>query len=225
MSDLKFYAVIVAGGIGKRMQTTLPKQFLVVNGRPILMHTIQKFSDSTFNPQVILVLSKDSINYWKELIQQYNFTITHQIVEGGTERFHSVKNGIKNIINHPNAIVAIHDAVRPLVTVKTIDNCYKRAIQNGNAIAAIASRDSVRIIHDDGNSAIKRDSVCMVQTPQVFNMEQLRKAYTQEYCSDFTDDASVVEKAGFPISLEEGDHFNIKITYPEDIILAESLLK
>ncbi len=225
MAGYKFYAIIVAGGVGKRMNTSLPKQFLVINNKPILMHTIQKFADSVYRPEIVLVLGKNSINHWQHLVAEYNFNIPHIIVEGGAERFHSVKNGLSKIFtDDKNAIVAIHDAVRPLISVETINNCYKKAQLNGNAVAAVVSKDSVRIAHDVGNASVPRNKVYLVQTPQVFIRQQLQDAYLQEYCSDFTDDASVVEKAGYQIFLEEGDHFNIKITYPEDILLAQSLL-
>ncbi len=219
-----FYAIIVAGGTGKRMNSLLPKQFLTVAGKPILMHTIEKFHKSQYQPKIILVLSPQDLETWKMQIEEFGFKIPYSIVSGGKERFFSVKNAL-DTITETNAFVAIHDAVRPLVSLSTIDNCYKNAIAKGNAITVIGSKDSVRIAADDKTRAIPRSQVYLVQTPQTFSAEQLKIGYEQEFSDDFTDDASVVEKAGYRIFLEEGDHFNIKITYQEDLVVAEALLK
>lgn len=224
MDKLNYYAIIVAGGSGKRMNSILPKQFLNVAGKPIIMHTIEKFSKSKFNPEIILVLSKNDVFTWNQKVSDYNFDIPHKVVIGGEERFFSVKNGL-DVITEQNAIVAIHDAVRPLVSLNTIDNCFINAVKNGNAIAAISSKDSIRIKENKSNHAMPRYQVYLVQTPQTFLCKQLNQAYQQEFSKDFTDDASVVEKFGFDIFLEEGDQFNIKITYEEDLILAEALIK
>ncbi|RZJ63678.1 MAG: 2-C-methyl-D-erythritol 4-phosphate cytidylyltransferase [Flavobacterium sp.] len=224
MENLTFYAIIVAGGAGKRMNSAIPKQFLDIAGKPILMHTIEKFSRSTYNPKIILVLSAADISIWEQKVAQYSFDIPHQIVSGGKERFFSVKSGL-DTIREQNSIIAIHDAVRPLVSLSTIDSCYSNAIENGNAIAAIVSKDSIRIKNIDHNQAISRDLVYLVQTPQTFSFGQLSDAYKQEFSKDFTDDASVVEKSGYDIFLEDGDQFNMKITYEEDLIIAEALIK
>jgi len=219
-----FYAIIVAGGSGKRINSLLPKQFLPIAGRPILMHTIEKFHKSNYQPKIILVLSAKDLNIWKQKIEEFDFKVPHSVVTGGKERFFSVKNGLETI-TAKNAIIAIHDAVRPLVSLNTINNCYKSAIAKGNAIASISSRDSIRVADTEKNIAIPRTKVYLVQTPQTFSYKQLEIAYKQEFSNDFTDDASVVEKAGFNIFLEEGDQFNMKITYEEDLILAEALIK
>jgi 2-C-methyl-D-erythritol 4-phosphate cytidylyltransferase len=222
MSD--YYAIIVAGGSGNRMNSEIPKQFLLLNGLPILMHTITSFYQNETKPHIILVLAKADEERWQNLIKQHQFDIPHQIVMGGKERFHSVQNGLNNISNK-KAIIAIHDAVRPLVTQKTITNCYLNALKNGNAIAAIPSKDSVRSLINQKSTALNRSEIYLVQTPQTFTYQQLNTAYNQKFESFFTDDASVVEKAGFNINLESGDEFNFKITFKEDLILAQALLK
>ena len=223
-TDNHFYAVIVAGGSGKRMGNIIPKQFMLLNGIPVLMHTINAFSINTYQPNIILVLAKSEEIAWKELVEQHNFKIPHQIVYGGTERFHSVKNALA-IITDANSVIAVHDAVRPLVSQKTISNCFHSALTKGNALAAIPAKDSIRKVSDNQSEALNRSEIYLVQTPQTFSFDQLRTAYKQEYSINFTDDASVVEKAGFPIHIEKGDEFNFKITFKEDLIIAEALLK
>lgn len=224
-----YFAIIVAGGSGKRMNSAVPKQFLLLNGKPVIMHTIEKFYLSSYQPRIILVLSESDQVLWKSLVNEFNFSISHEIVNGGRERFFSVKNGLDFIAQfiegEDEAIVAIHDAVRPLVSIDTIDRCFRYAISKGNAIASVPSRDSVRIQNNDGNKAVTRESVYLIQTPQTFNYKLLNKSYLKEYNANFTDDASVVEANGFPVFIAEGDQFNIKITFPEDIILAEAFLK
>jgi len=226
ISDLKSnnYAIIVAGGSGSRMQATIPKQFLLLNGLPVLMHTIQVFYDSKSQPQIILVLPSDAISYWDELCKQYNFDTPHKVVSGGKTRFHSVKNGLDTII-HTDAIVAVHDAVRPLTSVQIIDNSFTQAAKYGNAVVAVKSRDSIRQVKKDVSASLIRDEIYLVQTPQTFQLAQLKKAYEQSYDTKFTDDASVVEETGIAIRLVDGDYRNIKITFPEDIAIAELLLK
>jgi 2-C-methyl-D-erythritol 4-phosphate cytidylyltransferase len=222
--DYSFYAIIVAGGKGKRMNNDLPKQFIPVNSLPIMMHSIRAFYQNEYQPQIILVIAETDLAHWQNLIKQYQFDIPHQIVFGGEERFHSVKNGLSKIKNQ-NSIIAIHDAVRPLVSQQTISGCFKTALTKGNAIAAIPSKDSVRSLKNGLSEALDRSEIYLVQTPQTFQYHQLNKAYEQNFSGSFTDDASVVEKAGFMIELESGDRFNFKITFPEDLIIAETLLK
>jgi 2-C-methyl-D-erythritol 4-phosphate cytidylyltransferase len=224
MKQPTFYAIIVAGGAGKRMNSVLPKQFLTIAGKPILMHTIEKFHKCDYHPKITLVLAANDLEIWNQKIKEFDFKIPHSVVAGGSERFHSVKNGLDAIKEH-HAFIAIHDAVRPLVSFGTINNGYENAMLNGNAITAISSKDSIRIADSEKNYAIPRNQVYLVQTPQTFSYNQLETAYKQEFSNDFTDDASVVEKAGFEIFLQEGDQFNIKITYEEDLILAEALLQ
>lgn len=221
---MNHYAIIVAGGSGTRMRSAVPKQFLLLNGIPVLMHTINAFHLSHTQPQIIVVLHPDSHQYWHDLCTEHNFTIPHQLVSGGETRFHSVKNGI-NLIEDDDAIIAIHDAVRPLVTKEIIDEAFDCAEQYGNAIVAIKSRDSVRQIKDNRSQSLNRDEIYLIQTPQTFQAAQLKKAYLQPYQESFTDDASVVEQTGVNINLVGGSYQNIKITFPEDIAIAEFLLR
>ncbi|MFB9845040.1 2-C-methyl-D-erythritol 4-phosphate cytidylyltransferase [Mucilaginibacter ginsenosidivorans] len=220
----KHYAIIVAGGSGTRMRSSVPKQYLLLNGIPLLMHTINAFNACATKPGIILVLHPESHDYWNQLCKEHNFTVPHQLVSGGETRFHSVRNGI-NMIEDDDAIVAIHDAVRPLVTCAIIDESYECAEKYGNAIVAVKSRDSVRQIRDNRSQSLNRDNIYLIQTPQTFQAAQLKNAYKQVYQESFTDDASVVEQTGVNINLIGGSHQNIKITFPEDIAIAEFLLK
>lgn len=221
---MKYYAIIVGGGSGKRMQNAIAKQFLLLKNKPVLMHTLSAFHSSPFKPEIIVVLHPDLHQYWEELRLKYDFNIPHLLIRGGDERFHSVRNGLMAIKGE--GIVAIHDAVRPLVSQKLITNTFEHAEENGNAICCIKPSDSVRRVKTTQQSkVINRDELVMIQTPQVFEISQLRKAYQQPYRAKFTDDASVVEKAGFAINLVEGERNNLKITYPEDLELANFLLK
>jgi 2-C-methyl-D-erythritol 4-phosphate cytidylyltransferase len=221
---MNHYAIIVAGGSGTRMHSAVPKQFLLLNGVPVLMHTINAFHYSDTKPQIIVVLHPDSHQYWNDLCKEHNFNIPHQLVSGGETRFHSVKNGI-SLIGDDDAIIAIHDAVRPLVTKEIIDESFDCAEKYGNAIVAIKSRDSVRQIKNNRSQSLNRDEIYLIQTPQTFQAAQLKKAYLQTYQESFTDDASVVEQTGVNINLVGGSYQNIKITFPEDIAIAEFLLR
>ena len=220
---MKYYAIIVAGGSGNRMQTETPKQFLLLKNLPVLMHTIKAFAQSDTQPKILLVLNKEQQGYWKRLCEEFNFRVPHEVINGGTERFYSVKNAINSI--NEECFVAIHDAVRPLVSKELIDGCFKAAELHGNVIAAVQSSDSVRMFKDDKTSALKRDEIFLVQTPQTFSLKILKEAYRQDYSVSFTDDASVVEAIGDAIHILEGERNNIKITYPVDLELAELLLK
>ncbi|MCX2494407.1 2-C-methyl-D-erythritol 4-phosphate cytidylyltransferase [Pedobacter sp. PF22-3] len=220
---MKYYAIIVAGGSGNRMQTETPKQFLLLKNLPVLMHTIKAFAASDTQPKILLVLNKDQQAYWARLCKEFNFHIPHQVIDGGTERFHSVKNAVYTI--EEDSYVAIHDAVRPLVSKTLIDSCFTEAAKQGNVIAAVQSSDSVRLLKNSKTSALKRDEIYLVQTPQTFNLNILKEAYKQEFSPYFTDDASVVESIGYEINIIEGERANIKITYPIDLELAELLLK
>jgi len=221
---MKYYAIIVAGGKGNRMHNAVAKQFLILNGRPVLMHTLEAFHRCVLNPEIILVLNIHQQQYWEELCQSYKFDIPHQLVNGGRERFDSVKNGLKKIKG--KGVVAIHDAVRPLVSTELIHKSYEMAENQGNAITAIQPVDSVRRwINGSATEAINRDDLFLIQTPQTFQSEQLKKAYLQPYRNEFTDDASVVERAGFSLAILPGERSNIKITYPEDLRMALFLLK
>ena len=221
-TPIKNYAIIVAGGIGSRMLSDIPKQFLLLNGRPMMMYTIEAFYHCQAHPEIIVVLHPDHHDYWLQLCVAHNFVIPHQLVGGGDTRFQSVKNGLKVIDG--DSIIAVHDAVRPLVDVKVIDQSYMVAAEKGNAIVAVQSRDSIRQLKNNQTAAVPRDEIYLVQTPQAFRSDILRKAYEQDYHSNFTDDASVVELSGVDIHLVNGNHTNIKVTFPEDIAIAEMLL-
>lgn len=220
---MKYYAIIVAGGSGNRMQTETPKQFLLLNNLPVLMHTVKAFAQSDSQPKILIVLNKDQHNYWARLCEEFNFRVPHEVIAGGAERFDSVKNAINAI--EEDCFVAIHDAVRPLVSKALIDSCFKQAKELGNVIAAVQSSDSVRMLKAEKTSALKRDEIYLVQTPQTFSLSILREAYKQEFNHNFTDDASVVESIGYEINIIEGERNNIKITFPIDLELAELLLK
>jgi 2-C-methyl-D-erythritol 4-phosphate cytidylyltransferase len=221
----KSYAIIVAGGSGTRMQTAVPKQFQLLCGKPVLMHTIEAFHLSTVKPKIIIVLPAEYHAYWEQLCITHNFKIPYQLVTGGETRFHSVKNGLDAINNDEEALIAVHDAVRPLTSSQIIEKSYQHTIEYGNAVTAVKSRDSVRLMEGGVSKSLTRDDVYLVQTPQTFQSAQIKKAYQQVYSEKFTDDASVVEETGVKINLVEGSHQNIKITYPEDLAIAEMILK
>lgn len=219
------YAIIVAGGKGERMGQHIPKQFLELAGKPILMHTIEKFYNTFPEIKIILALPENQFNFWEELCYKYGFTkIPHQILGGGKTRFDSVKKSLALV--KESGIVAIHDGVRPLVSATTITNCFKQAEQSGTAVPVVDVVDSLRLVskQDNTNKSVTRSCYKSVQTPQCFKTEIILKAYQQDFDESFTDDASVVEKLGYKIDLVEGNIENIKITSPIDIALAESLL-
>ena len=220
---MKYYAVIVAGGSGTRMQSAVPKQFLLLNGLPVLMHTIRAFEQSCVTPAIVLVLPLAYHAYWQQLCDVHAFTTPHLLVAGGETRFHSVKNGIDQIPDH-DALIAVHDAVRPLTSKQIIEKSYQHAEKHGNAVTAVKSRDSVRQLVNGKSVSLLRDQIYLIQTPQTFKADLLKKAYEQSYNDKFTDDASVVEQYGIEIHLTEGNHQNIKITFSEDITIAELLL-
>ncbi|MFM6975237.1 MAG: 2-C-methyl-D-erythritol 4-phosphate cytidylyltransferase [Sphingobacteriaceae bacterium] len=220
---MKYYALIVGGGTGSRMQVQIPKQFLELNGLPVLMHTINAFHQSELKPEILLVLNVDFHEHWEELCKKHQFSVPHTLIKGGQQRFHSVKNGLKTLKG--KSIVAIHDAVRPLISPELITQGFKQAAIQGNAVTGIPCKDSVRQLTSSGSVALSRESIYLMQTPQTFKSEVLQKAYEQDYRIDFTDDASVVERMGNKIHILPGETQNIKITYPEDLILAETLLQ
>lgn len=219
---MKYYAVIVAGGSGNRMQSNTPKQFLIIHNLPVLMHTITAFSKSSYKPKILVVLNIHQHQTWENLCATYNFSIPHTVISGGTERFYSVKNALKTLKG--SGIVSIHDAVRPLIIPQLIDKSFSTAEKLNNAVVAVAATDSLRCITEVGNKPLNRNEVVLVQTPQTFNLQLLKKAYEQPFKNLFTDDASVFEQAGHPINLIEGNRQNIKITYPLDLEIAEILL-
>ncbi len=219
---MKYYAILVAGGVGKRAKSDMPKQFLLLNNKPVLMHTIEAFSKSEYKPEIIISLHPDYHVYWNSLCEKQPFSIPYTLVPGGSNRFESVKNAL-NIIPD-RTIVAIHDAVRPIIGKNIIDQSFKIAEEKGNAVTAIKSRDSVRQTIGLGSKALDRETIFLVQTPQTFRSEIIKMAYMQPFTPEFTDDASVLEKSGVIINLIEGDSENLKITYPEDIFIASYFL-
>jgi 2-C-methyl-D-erythritol 4-phosphate cytidylyltransferase len=216
------YVVITAGGAGVRMNTHLPKQFLELNGNPVIMHTINRFVSYFSDIRIILVLPAAQIENWKKLCDKYNFQTRHLLVEGGPTRFHSVKNGLTHVPD--NSIVAIHDGVRPLVSTKTISEVYRFAEKFGNAIPVVDVSESVRMVDGPLNKVIDRCALRIVQTPQGFKSELIKKAFNVSYRETFTDDASVLEFSGERIYLVQGNPENIKITKPSDLLIAEALV-
>ena len=214
--------VIVAGGKGERMGANVPKQFLELQGTPILMHTINNFYKFNKDFIIRLVLPKSQVELWKDLCKKHNFNLPIEIYEGGDNRFQSVTNGIVNL--PASSLVGIHDGVRPLVSHTTINNCYFAAEQFGAAIPVISPVESIRYRDKEESKPVDRSKYVLIQTPQVFKSEILTEAYNTEYQEWFTDDASVVEHAGHKIHLIEGNRENIKITSPIDLKIGEALM-
>ncbi len=212
------FALIVAGGSGTRMKGKLPKQFLELNGKPVLMHTFEAFLKYDSKINFVLVLPEVHVINWKKLCLKYDFNIKHSVVSGGETRFQSVKNGLSEI--DEDGIVFIHDGVRPLVSVQTLENCGKTAIEKGNALPVISPSESVRELLNGDSRSVNRSRFFLVQTPQTFKISVIKEAYEQDYREEFTDDASVLENTGRKIHLVEGNRSNIKITYPEDLLIA-----
>ena len=218
---MKKFTIIVAGGSGLRMGKEIPKQFLLLDGKPIVIHTINKFISEV--DEIILVLPESQIAYWEELCIKYNFKHNIKITKGGQTRFQSVKNGLELI--HEEGIVAIHDAVRPFITEETIKESIKTALIHGSAIVSISLNDSIREEINGLNRAVDRRQYKLIQTPQSFQVNLIKKAYEQEEKSTFTDDASVAENIGIKIHLIEGSVRNIKLTTPIDLIIGEAILR
>ena len=221
--DMQKYAVIVAGGSGTRMKREMPKQFIPIAGKPILMHTLKAFEQVKLGIEIILVLPKGQMEDWKNLCTQYHFEVPHQITHGGDSRFQSVKNGLRQI-DHEVGLVAIHDGVRPLVNSQIILNAFETAEQKGNAVAAVPLKDAIRQVVADENKVLNRKEYRLIQTPQAFRLHQIKAAFRRDDNPAFTDDATVLEATGEKINLIEGSYRNIKITTPEDLALAEALL-
>lgn len=217
------YVIIVAGGKGKRMHSETPKQFLQVAGTPLLMHTIKKFRNYNQDIKIILVLPSPFIDFWKSLCKRFEFLVEHELVEGGKSRFHSVKNGLKNV--NQNSLVAIHDGVRPLVSTETIHRVFESAQETGNAIPVVKVNESLRQLNSDGSIPVDRKNYRLIQTPQAFLSRIILKAYKQDYQERFTDDATVIESFGVKVNFVEGNYENIKITRPADLKVAQALLK
>jgi 2-C-methyl-D-erythritol 4-phosphate cytidylyltransferase len=219
---MKLYVIIVAGGSGKRMGADIPKQFLELGGRPLLMHTIERFRTFDESIEIITVLPENQIRHWCDLQEKYSFRIPQTMVKGGSSRFYSVRNGLE-FVEEPG-LVAVHDGVRPFVSLDTIQRCFEVAEKLGNAIPVLPPSDTLRIISGKESTTLNRMNVRLVQTPQVFHSELLKEAYKQAYVPEFTDDATVVEKTGVKINLVEGNRENIKITNPEDLLISNAFL-
>ena len=214
--------IIVAGGQGKRMKSEIPKQFLIIAGKPLLMHTIERFHNYLSEIKIFLVLPESHFEFWKSLCKKYDFTISHQLVKGGKTRFHSVKNGLDEI--NEECIVAIHDGVRPLVNHSTIANTFVLAEKKGNAIPVVGINESMRKIKHKKSAPVNRNKFRIIQTPQCFKSKLIKEAYGQDFRDEFTDDATVVEALGIKVRLAEGNAENIKITRPVDLKIAEAFL-
>ena len=219
---MKKTAIIVAGGTGQRMGTTLPKQFLAIEGKSILLHTIGQFATAFADINFIIVLPADYIQDGKVLITSSGLSQSFQFVAGGDTRFQSVKNGLAQA--DPASVVFVHDAVRCLLTPDLIQRCYQQAVEKGSAIPAVSSTDTIRILDGNQHHVVDRANVMMIQTPQTFNAALLKKAFEQAYQPSFTDEANVLEASGKEVYLIEGEYENIKITRPLDLAIAEYIL-
>ena len=238
------YVIIVAGGKGLRMGSDIPKQFLPVGGRPVLMRTIERFREYSADLQIILVLPKAQQDYWRQLCQEYHFPLpqqegdrdgAYQLADGGETRFHSVQHGLALIPDDAQGVVGVHDGVRPFPTVEVIARCYETARTQKAVVPVVPVVETLRHLEDEANvqrstfnvqrsQTVPRGDYRLVQTPQTFDIQLLKAANQQPYCEDFTDDASVVEAYGHPITLVEGNRENIKITTPYDLRIAEVLI-
>jgi 2-C-methyl-D-erythritol 4-phosphate cytidylyltransferase len=219
---MKKIAIITAGGMGTRMGSILPKQFLLLNGKSVLWHTLHAFIKAFEDISFVLVVPDHFINTAAELASELNISQKTSIVVGGPTRFDSVKNGLATI--KESAIVFVHDGVRCLVSPELIKRCYLQAIEKGSAIPAVASTDSIRIAIEDNHKVIDRSKVSIIQTPQTFKSDLILPAFNQSYQEGFTDEATVVESTGKMVYLIEGDYQNIKITRPIDLIIAEKII-
>jgi 2-C-methyl-D-erythritol 4-phosphate cytidylyltransferase len=216
------FALIVAGGKGTRIKSVLPKQFLELNGLPVLMHTIQAFLRYSPKINIILVLPADDFSTWEKLVQTHSFTAPITLCKGGETRFQSVRNGLQLLSG--DGMVAIHDGVRPLVSEDIIAASFRLASVHKAAVASVRLKESIRVVDQDNTKAVDRSRYRLIQTPQTFMISAIKKAYEGKEDESLTDDASVAEKAGLSISLFEGSYSNIKITTTEDLLLAEALL-
>lgn len=220
---MKKVALITAGGSGSRMQADIPKQFLEIAGKPVLMHTFHAFQRYAPDLEFILVLPESHFDFWEQLCRKHGFKTRHQLAASGPTRFHSVKSGLNYLSD--DALVAIHDGVRPLVALETIERCFHFASRYGNAIPVVPANESMRLIDKSFSNSLPRDKVRIVQTPQCFQARLIKKAYNRNYSEEFTDDASVLEADGIRIFLVEGNPGNIKITSPIDLQVATTLLE
>lgn len=224
------YVIIVAGGKGLRMGSDIPKQFLPIGGKPVLMRTLERFREYSENLQIILVLPEAQQDYWQELCRKYDFKVKYLLANGGQTRFHSVQNGLTLVPDEAEGVVGVHDGVRPFPSIEVIKNCYETARTTKAVIPVIPVVETVRhLTRGQAHCAVEsvtvpRDEYRLVQTPQTFDIQLLKDANRQPYNDGFTDDASVVESYGHPITLVDGNRENIKITTPYDITIAEAII-
>lgn len=222
---MRKYLVVVAGGKGLRMGGSVPKQFLPVKGKPVLMCTLETFHSCDDGIELIVVLPEEQQSYWRQLCVEYGFTVPHRVVSGGETRFHSVKNGL-SLIPDSDGVVGVHDGVRPFVSAEVIAECYRQAVEREAVVPVVGVVETVRHLLPGGRSeTVPRDDYKLVQTPQVFTVSLLKRAYSQDYVPEFTDDASVVEALGHPVCLIPGNRENIKLTTPFDLKMAEVLIE
>ena len=224
---MKRYLIIVAGGKGVRMGGDLPKQFQLLDGKPLVMATIENMYAMDVTMHIILVLPKEQIELWEELCAEYDFKVPVTVVTGGTTRFHSVQNGLAAIEDREEALVGVHDGVRPFLAVKVFDELFREAAINGAVVPVTPVYESMRrfIGGQGATEPVPRDRYRLVQTPQVFKLSLLRRAYEQLYMENFTDDASVVENLGEPVQIVDGNRENIKITTPYDFVVAKAIVE
>lgn len=219
----KEYAIIVAGGKGTRINSKLPKQFIGLNGKPILLHTLEAFFNYSKDLTIVLVLPENEFGIWETIQKEFKINRPLILQKGGDTRFQSVKNGLEKI--EGEGLVAIHDGVRPLVSTDLIGASFRLAAVHGSAIASVRLKESIRETDQDTTKAVDRSRYRLIQTPQTFDLQLIKKAYQMKEDPSLTDDASVAEHAGHKISLFEGSYENIKVTTPEDLVVAEALLK
>ena len=218
------YVIIVAGGKGLRMGSDIPKQFLPIGGKPVLMRTLERFKTYSDDLQIILVLPEAQQDYWRQLCEKYHFDVEYQLANGGQTRFHSVQNGLALVPDNAEGVVGVHDGVRPFPSIEVIRNCYETAKEKKAVIPVIPVVETVRHLENEGSVTVPRSDYRLVQTPQTFDIQLLKAANHQPYNDGFTDDASVVESYGHAITLVEGNRENIKITTPYDMKIAEVLI-
>ena len=218
------YIIIVAGGKGLRMGTDIPKQFLPIGGKPVLMRTLERFREYSADIQIILVLPEAQQEYWHQLCKEYHFNVEYTLANGGQTRFHSVQNGLAKVPDDAQGVVGVHDGVRPFPSIEVIKNCYETARTKKAVIPVIPVVETVRHLEGEKSVTVPRGDYRLVQTPQTFDIQLLKAANRQPYNDGFTDDASVVESYGYEITLVEGNRENIKITTPYDLKIAEVLI-
>jgi 2-C-methyl-D-erythritol 4-phosphate cytidylyltransferase len=218
------YVIIVAGGKGLRMGGDIPKQFLPIGGKPVLMRTLERFREYSADLQIILVLPEAQQDYWQQLCKEYQFEVAYQLANGGQTRFHSVQNGLALVPDDAEGVVGVHDGVRPFASIEVIRNCYETARKKKAVIPVIPVVETVRHLEGEDSVTVPRGDYRLVQTPQTFDIQLLKAANRQPYNDGFTDDASVVESYGHAITLVEGNRENIKITTPYDLIVAEAII-